>query len=228
MSLTGGVTTPQTLDIYSNDNGSTFSRIRLEYSGGSPRILSSVDSGGAPNLSLGLSSASTLLEIGSGSIRPTTDRGFNLGDSTHRFDVCSFYDVVASNTVQLTDSSHPRFSNPATNAAWMHVSQAGGSGDIRLGFGDAGSNGAAIFCPSSSGRLQVCSASDTTVYRMLVALSFGYSGTAVADLAGSGDPEGVVTSSVGSTYRRTDGGAGTSFYIKQSGSGNTGWAAVTP
>lgn len=47
----------------------------------------------------------------------------------------------------------------------------------------------------------------------------------VFDSAGSGTPEGVVAASVGSTYRRTNGGAGTSFYVKESGSGNTGWVA---
>jgi hypothetical protein len=41
---------------------------------------------------------------------------------------------------------------------------------------------------------------------------------------GAGTPEGVVTAAIGSTYHRTDGGAGTSFYVKQSGTGNTGWA----
>ena len=40
---------------------------------------------------------------------------------------------------------------------------------------------------------------------------------------GSGTPEGVVTAPVGATYHRTDGGAGTSFYVKESGTGNTGW-----
>jgi len=40
---------------------------------------------------------------------------------------------------------------------------------------------------------------------------------------GSGTPESVVTAPIGSTYHRTDGGAGTSFYVKESGSGNTGW-----
>ncbi len=40
---------------------------------------------------------------------------------------------------------------------------------------------------------------------------------------GSGSPEGVVTAPVGSTFHRTDGGAGTSFYVKESGTGNTGW-----
>lgn len=45
------------------------------------------------------------------------------------------------------------------------------------------------------------------------------------DLSGAGTPEGVVAAPVGSTYRRTDGGAGTSFYVKESGSGSTGWVA---
>jgi hypothetical protein len=45
------------------------------------------------------------------------------------------------------------------------------------------------------------------------------------DLIGPGSPESVVVGGIGSTYRRTDGGAGTSFYVKQSGTGTTGWAA---
>jgi hypothetical protein len=45
------------------------------------------------------------------------------------------------------------------------------------------------------------------------------------DFYGTGSPEGVVTAPVGSTFRRTDGGAGTSFYVKESGAGNTGWVA---
>lgn len=40
-----------------------------------------------------------------------------------------------------------------------------------------------------------------------------------------GSPEGVVTASVGGLYTRTDGGAGTTLYIKESGTGNTGWVA---
>jgi len=42
---------------------------------------------------------------------------------------------------------------------------------------------------------------------------------------GSGTPEAAVTAPVGAVYHRTDGGAGTSFYVKESGSGNTGWVA---
>jgi hypothetical protein len=46
-----------------------------------------------------------------------------------------------------------------------------------------------------------------------------------ARLSGSGSPEGVVTAVVSSTYQRTDGSASTSLYVKESGTGNTGWVA---
>lgn len=42
---------------------------------------------------------------------------------------------------------------------------------------------------------------------------------------GAGTPEGAVEASVGSLYLRTDGGAGTTLYVKESGTGNTGWSA---
>jgi hypothetical protein len=46
--------------------------------------------------------------------------------------------------------------------------------------------------------------------------------------AGTGTPEAAVTAAVGSLFLRTDGAANTTLYIKQTGTGNTGWAAVTP
>ena len=44
-------------------------------------------------------------------------------------------------------------------------------------------------------------------------------------LSGAGTPENAITANIGSTYQRTDGGAGTSLYVKESGTGNTGWVA---
>lgn len=44
--------------------------------------------------------------------------------------------------------------------------------------------------------------------------------------SGSGTPEGAVTAPVGSLFQRTDGGASTTLYVKESGSGNTGWRAI--
>lgn len=40
--------------------------------------------------------------------------------------------------------------------------------------------------------------------------------------SGTGTPEGTVTATVGTMYLRTDGGANTTLYIKESGTGNTG------
>lgn len=45
-------------------------------------------------------------------------------------------------------------------------------------------------------------------------------------LTGTGTPESAVTGNVGSLYIRTDGGAGTTVYIKETGTGNTGWAPI--
>ena len=50
-------------------------------------------------------------------------------------------------------------------------------------------------------------------------------GTNIKLLSGSGTPEGVVTASVGSLYGRSNGGAVTTLYVKESGTGNTGWVA---
>lgn len=43
--------------------------------------------------------------------------------------------------------------------------------------------------------------------------------------SGTGSPESVVTANIGSLYTRTDGGANTTLYVKESGAGNTGWIA---
>ena len=40
---------------------------------------------------------------------------------------------------------------------------------------------------------------------------------------GTGSPEGVISASPGSFYSNFSGGAGTTFYVKESGTGNTGW-----
>jgi hypothetical protein len=42
--------------------------------------------------------------------------------------------------------------------------------------------------------------------------------------AGTGSPEGVHEANVGSLYTRLDGGAGTTLYVKESGTSSTGWA----
>jgi hypothetical protein len=77
---------------------------------------------------------------------------------------------------------------------------------------------------------------DTNLYRSAVdtlktddafqALSFRQGSTGPLWSSGAGSPEGVVTAPIGSFFSRTDGTVGTSLYKKDSGTGNTGWAAV--
>jgi hypothetical protein len=77
----------------------------------------------------------------------------------------------------------------------------------------------------TTGVLSVTDSTLTPVFQVLKdgTLLLGRSG--IKDLVGMGSPEGVVTAPVGSTYRRTDGGATTTLYVKTSGSGNVGWTA---
>ena len=42
---------------------------------------------------------------------------------------------------------------------------------------------------------------------------------------GNGTPESAVTAPVGTLYLRLDGGSSTTLYIKESGTGPTGWVA---
>ena len=47
----------------------------------------------------------------------------------------------------------------------------------------------------------------------------------ISSRLGAGTPEGSVTAGIGSVYRRTNGGSSTTLYVKESGTGNTGWVA---
>jgi len=53
--------------------------------------------------------------------------------------------------------------------------------------------------------------------------AIGVQGTTSKIYSGITSPEGVVIAPLGSIYLRTNGGAGTSFYVKETGAGNTGW-----
>lgn len=44
--------------------------------------------------------------------------------------------------------------------------------------------------------------------------------------SGAGSPEGSVTANVGALYSRNNGSTGTTLYVKETGTGNTGWVAA--
>lgn len=50
-------------------------------------------------------------------------------------------------------------------------------------------------------------------------------GTYIAAYTGHGDPNGVVTAVPGKIYINLDGGAGVTMWVKETGTGTTGWAA---
>ena len=72
------------------------------------------------------------------------------------------------------------------------------------------------------------SPSSTNVYAPVNAYQYTFNPFTMGGSAmysGAGSPEGVQTANVGSLYLRNNGGAGTCLYIKESGTGNTGWVA---
>jgi hypothetical protein len=98
----------------------------------------------------------------------------------------------------------------ATGAA-IAITQSGSGNAITVG-GDVG------LARASAGVLVITDG--TTGYGKLGLAS------SVTVSASSGTPEGSLTASVGSLYLRTNGGSGTSLYVKESGVGNTGWTAI--
>jgi len=119
--------------------------------------------------------------------------------------------VTAASSGVFTIAS--RFVISASADGVVRFANSGGSDFNRLQFG--GTTSAFPSLKRSTTNLQARLADDSAF-------------TFIEDLyrrAGSGTPEGAVTAPIGAVYHRTDGGAGTSFYVKESGTGNTGWIA---
>lgn len=95
-----------------------------------------------------------------------------------------------------------------------------GSGTNTDGF-VFGSGGPKFRLQSGSSQIQATVNSGATFYDL--AIKDVYLGGVTPIKAGAGTPEGAVTAPVGSLFLRTNGGAGTTLYIKESGAGNTGW-----
>jgi hypothetical protein len=78
----------------------------------------------------------------------------------------------------------------------------------------------AILASSNSGSAVDWVAGTKTLFLTAPAAFFG-----LLFLGITGTPEGVVTAPVGALATRADGGAGTTLYVKESGTGDTGWVA---
>lgn len=67
--------------------------------------------------------------------------------------------------------------------------------------------------------------SSNTVFGIVNGEIVVLNGVGIKITAGNGSPEGNVTANPGSIYLNRSGGAGVSIYVKESGTGNTGWVA---
>lgn len=93
--------------------------------------------------------------------------------------------------------------------------------------------GASFMLPTSvTSEFRIVSTVDGTTGVQLFAftldgrLRWGVDGAdSVVITKGAGSPQGVVTARPGSLYMNTSGGAGTTLYVKESGTGDTGWVA---
>lgn len=103
-----------------------------------------------------------------------------------------------------------------TNVVDDNLITGAGSGQINI------ANGTGNFIGRThGGSVSITDSGTSTAF-----LSMMLGGGTQAQLkVGAGSPEGSVSATVGSLYTRTDGGANTTLYIKESGSGNTGWVA---
>jgi len=82
-------------------------------------------------------------------------------------------------------------------------------------------NGGAVLQSIGSGDLTLRPASGGTLGIASVAEPGGYSSS-----LGRGSPEGIVVASPGSDFRNLEGGAGSTLWVKVSGTGSSGWTAV--
>lgn len=120
-------------------------------------------------------------------------------------------------------------SNNGTNV-WAIRPQVSSAGQLQYRFGGSGSpvvhqiftNGG--FAPGVTNTSDIATTTSRYKDSWCVSYYVGTSGS-VRQLSGSGSPEGTVTAVVGSIYQRNDGASLTTLYVKESGSGNTGWVA---
>lgn len=125
------------------------------------------------------------------------------------------------NTIVLdVDASKSKMSSPSDGV--ILVQNLAGTDFGRLQFGGTTSSFPAL---KRSSTVVETKLADDSAYAQHAALSFKQGSAGPTWSSGSGSPEGAVTAPIGSLFSRTDGGAATSLYVKESGAGNTGWVA---
>lgn len=108
----------------------------------------------------------------------------------------------------------------------MTTSQA--SGRLAINHSSDGGTGGNIDFYQGTTALKANIDGNGTFFSASGSVKLGGASESAADcfiLRGTGSPEGVVTGKPGSLYLNISGGAGTTLYMKESGTGNTGWVS---
>ena len=143
----------------------------------------------------------------------------NVGDSAYANIDCALIWVYSNPGVALAGGNVKFYT-----AGFAGRTQLAGQTDAKLDILDSAGAVGAKLDVSTDGRLAIRNRADSA-YGDIAAARHYVGGVSLFISSGSGSPESVVTAPVGSIYMRTDGGAGTSIYIKETGAGNTGWVA---
>ncbi len=106
------------------------------------------------------------------------------------------------------------------NNLYADINDAFGTGANALSVSEAGTSTGNVIDANAGARVSRNDGGGVITVRPASTCSAGV----VCDTSGAGSPEGVVPAAVGSTYRRTDGAAGTIIYTKDSSpTPTTGW-----
>lgn len=143
----------------------------------------------------------------------------------------SFYDFWYSNGATGTGIKFDTASaNPGGNCRYVITNYRCNTNNNTFKMIDDIQRGFSLNSQSDTDRMIMFMAATDTVVTLLpgsfrVQGKTEFSAGGPTDSKGAGSPEASLIAPIGSTYRRTDGGAGTSFYVKESGTGSTGWVA---
>lgn len=139
-------------------------------------------------------------------------------------------DTETNSTAKTGTVSTSHYTNSEEPFTFIIGESGSAVNELHLGGGDSGGNAASVVSiytaantTTTTGtlRMKFVDTGDIQIYSDLVLDEVNN----VRIVAGSGTPEGNVTAGIGSTYHRTNGSTGTAFYVKETGTGNTGWVA---
>ena len=156
----------------------------------------------------------TTRKIGAGNAAPLADSVSYLHDM-QTFNGSSYTQSAFSKLLQKTG-----FVGGFARFCYSIMARTSTGANTEVGINMFGDN---EFTPSNDG--VVNSGRADAAWNQTYSKSFRPGNGTVRWTSGAGSPEGVLTAVVGSMYTRTDGGAGTTLYIKESGTGSTGWVA---